>query len=43
MKTYKGKHTHLWTTIIGTAVIDGKRLSRYKACARPGCKAKRKP
>jgi hypothetical protein len=36
-------HVHVWQTIFGTAVISGRRYSRYRACVRHGCKAKRKP
>jgi hypothetical protein len=41
VKTYRGKHVHVFTTVYGSAVIAGRRYSRYKACTR--CKATRKP
>lgn len=37
------KHLHVWSKIYGTCTIGGVKYSRYWACVRKGCKAKRKP
>jgi hypothetical protein len=41
MKTYRGKHVHVFTTVFGSTTIAGRRYTKYQACTR--CKATRKP